>query len=178
MRYQGIVFSGLPGAGKSALVEKLAAKYGWPVFSAGGQWRKKYEKLYHDSKITFEDYWRGIPIGEKRDFASQVDLVYAKGGVIGDSRYTINLRAFPLLLVFITADVETRASRALKLGKYGKTSLEEIKSVLETREQDELKTGRDLFNYDYRDADYYHLVLNSAKLTITDEASLIESIVR
>jgi len=177
MRYQGVVFSGLPGAGKSALVDKLAAKYGWPVFSAGGQWRKKYEELCQDQEITFEEYWRGIPLDEKRRFANEVDQVYAKGNVIGDSRYAINLRTFPLLLVFVTADLETRAARALALGKYGESDLENIKSILTGRERDETEAGFGLFDYDYRDPNFYHLVINSTKLTINEEAAIVESIV-
>lgn len=178
MEYCGIVFSGLPGAGKSALVNVLAAKYCWPAFSAGGQWRKRYEELYPDQKITFEEYWRLIPLDDKRKFNDGVDEVYAKGKVVGDSRYPINLRTCPLLLVFITADIETRASLALKLGKYGHADLETIKSILSARESDETKTGFEILNYDYRDPNYYHLVINSAKLTIDEEAMIVESVVK
>lgn len=178
MRYKGVVFSGLPGAGKSALVNKLVDEFKWEFLSAGGLWRQNYQKLHPDQKITFEEYWRGVPLDEKRQFAAQVDQRYSKGGIIGDSRYNINLRPFPLLLVFITADLETRASRAFSLGKYGKSSLDEIKTILAVREQDELKTGIELFNYDYRDANYYHLVINSSKLEIEEEAALIAGMVK
>jgi len=178
MKFNGIVFSGLPGAGKSALVQKLATRFGWPVFSAGGQWRKKYGELYPDHRITFEEYWRNIPVDEKIKFNDSVDEVYSEGKVVGDSRYPVNLRKLPLLLIFMTADLETRAARALALGKYGAADIDGIKSILSARENDEIKTGFDLFNYDYRDPNYYHLVLNSAKLSIDQEAKAIGSIVK
>ena len=178
MQYKGIVFSGLPGAGKSALVKLLADFYPWQIFSAGNLWRKRWEVTYPDSKVSFEEYWRSVSMNEKMRFAAEVDETYVKGKVIGDSRFTINLRQASLLLVFVTADLDTRAARALSLGKYGSATLEEIKSILAGREQDELRTGQELFGYDYRDPNYYHLVINSANLTIDEEAAVVESIVK
>jgi len=38
--------------------------------------------------------------------------------IIADSRYTIYLRDLPVFLVFLTADIDTRANRAFGLEKY------------------------------------------------------------
>ena len=104
MKYQSIVFSGLPGAGKSTLVAKLQEIYGWPVLSIGDLWRQKWAKLYPNKEISFEEYWRTTSSEDNRqvnvDFREQA----TKNHLIGDSRYTVYLKDLPVFLVFLTAD--------------------------------------------------------------------------
>ena len=104
MKYQSIVFSGLPGAGKSTLVAKLKEIYKWPVLSVGDLWRARWANLYPDKKISFEEYWRTTSSEDNRqvnvDFREQA----TKNHLIGDSRYTVYLKDLPVFLVFLTAD--------------------------------------------------------------------------
>jgi len=57
MKYQSVVFSGLPGAGKSTLVKKLSQIYNWPIYSVGEIWRQRWLTLYPRQEIAFEEYW-------------------------------------------------------------------------------------------------------------------------
>ena len=99
-----------------------------------------------------------------------------KGDIIGDSRYAIYLRNLPVLLVFLSAGLETRASRALGLEKYKEKSVEEIKQILQQREVDEIAAGRRLYGYDYRDSSYYHISMNTGMLTQAEEIAIIRGL--
>jgi len=101
MKYQSIVFSGLPGAGKSTLVEKLKNIYGWPVLAVGDLWRAKWAKLYPNKEIPFEEYWRTTSSEDNKQVNIDFREAVLGKNLIGDSRYTIYLRDLPVLLVFL-----------------------------------------------------------------------------
>ena len=118
MKYQSIVFSGLPGAGKSTLAKTIGQLYGWPVYSAGGLWRAKWSRLYPSGEVDFEDYWRSTSTQENLKIDRDFRNIAIRGRVVGDVHYAINLLSLPILLVFLSADIDTRAQRALGLEKY------------------------------------------------------------
>ena len=177
MKYQSIVFSGLPGAGKSTLVAKLQEIYGWPVLSVGDLWRQKWAKLYPNREVPFEEYWRTTSSEDNRqvnvDFREQAAINH----LLGDSRYTTYLKDLPVLLIFLTADLDTRAKRGVGLAKYNGSCEEEIKNILYRREADEVAAGKRLFGYDYRDSANYHLVLNTALVSQEEEIAIIKTLV-
>jgi len=176
MKYQSIVFSGLPGAGKSTLVAKLKEIYGWPILSVGDLWREKWAKLYPNKEISFEEYWRATSSEDNRQINIDFREKIAKDRLLGDSRYTIYLRDLPVLLVFLTADLETRAQRGVGLAKYNGNNQGEIKDILYRREADEVAASKRLFEYDYRDSANYHLVLNTAMMSQEEEIAAINSL--
>jgi len=176
MKYQSIVFSGLPGAGKSTLVKKLSEIYGWPILAVGDLWRAKWEKIYPDHKVSFEEYWRTTSSRENLQVNVDFRQETLEKNIIGDSRYTTYLRELPILLVFLCADLDARALRAQGLEKYRGKSVEEIKQILHQREIDETAASKRLFNYDYRDACYYHLALNTTMLSQDEEIAIIQSL--
>lgn len=176
MKYQSIVFSGLPGAGKSTLVEKLKNIYGWPVLAVGDLWRAKWAKLYPNKKIPFEEYWRTTSSEDNKQVNIDFREAVLGKNLIGDSRYTIYLRDLPVLLVFLNADLEIRARRGYGLVKYNNHSEEEIKKILYQREADEVAASKRLFDYDYRDSRNYHLTLNTGMLSQDEEIAIIGSV--
>ncbi len=177
MKYQSIVFSGLPGAGKSTLVARLKEIYGWPVLSVGDLWCQRWAKLYPNKEISFEEYWRATSTEDNRqvnvDFREQA----AKNHLLGDSRYTIYLKDLPILLIFLTADLDTRAQRGAGLAKYNGSSEKEIKDILYRREADEVAAGKRLFGYDYRDSANYHLIFNTALISQEEEIAIIKTLI-
>jgi len=177
MKYQSIVFSSLPGAGKSTLVKKLSEIYCWPVLSVGDLWREKWKKLHSDQEITFEEYWRTSSTSENLQVNADFREEVLKKNLIGDSRYSIYLRDIPVLLVFLTAGLDLRAKRGFGLEKYQGKSAEEIKKILCQREVDETATSKRLFNYDYRDPAYYHITLNTGLLSQEEEITIIKGLV-
>jgi len=177
MKYQSIVFSGLPGAGKSTLVKKLSDIYGWPVLAVGDLWRAKWQKLYPEREVSFEEYWRTTSTQENLQVNVDFRGAILKKNIIGDSRYVVYLRESPVLLVFLCADLDARASRGRGLEKYNGKSTEEIKQILHRREIDETAASKRLFNYDYRDSCYYHLAINTTMLSQEEEIAIIKSII-
>lgn len=178
MKYQSIVFSGLPGAGKSTLVKKLNEIYGWPIYSIGEIWRQRWAALYPGKEVPFEEYWRNTSVEDRVQINVDARQMFTASKIIGDSRYTIYLRDLPIFLVFMSADLEARATRAFGLDKYGGKSIEEIKKILLRREADEVGVGRQLFGYDYRDSYYYDLVINSGRLSLEEEVSVIRGVIQ
>jgi len=176
MKYQSIVISGLAGAGKTTLANKLGGIYGWPVYSVGDLWRQRWQKKYPDKEVPFEEFWRTTSTQENLQTDTDFCDIIAKKNVVGDGRYGIYLRNLPVLLVFLSADLETRASRVFGLDKYKGKSVDEIRQILRQREVDEVALGRRLYNYDYRDSSYYDLVINTKSLSVDDEAAIIGSV--
>lgn len=178
MKYQSIVFSGLPGAGKSTLVAKLKEIYKWPMLSVGDLWRARWANLCPDEEISFEEYWRTTSSEDNRqvnvDFREQA----TKNHLIGDCRYTVYLKDLPVFLVFLTADLNIRAKRGVGLAKYNGNGEKEIKEILYRREADEVAASKRLFGYDYRDPANYHLVLNTAMLSQEEEIAVIKSLLK
>ncbi len=173
-RYKSIVLSGYPASGKSALAEQLSKRYGWPVYSMGGLWRKKYAELHPDGDITFEEFWGRTTPEDSRKMNEEAKKIFENGGVIGDSRYVSYLDGSLCLLVFVTAELGIRAQRVCDRDGYKGMSVDEIKRLLEKRENDEFNIGKGLFGMDYRDMRQYHIVINSGKLTVAQEVDIID----
>lgn len=170
--YKSIVFSGVPGSGKSTVVKIVAEKTGMPQLSLGDMWRKRWESSGSDK--SFEAYWRDISREDNSAMTEKACQRVLDQAMIGDFRYVYpihkqrvrksSVEAGSIVLVFITADIDTRVSRAWNTEKYNNVrSVRELKKVLNNREQDEVRAGRLLFGpeYDYRDEKYYDLIFNS-----------------
>lgn len=174
MKYQGIIFSGLPGSGKSTLAAAVSQIFGWQYHSIGHLWREKWEKLYPDGKISREDYWRQVADDENLAMDTEFRRLAVKGNLVGDLRYVAPLRDLSLLLIFITADLEIRASRAVGLSKYAGKNKDELKKLLLQREIDEAMAGQRLYQEDYRDSCHYHLTLNSGMMSQEEEIAVVK----
>lgn len=170
------MLSGLPGAGKSTLVKKLVEIYGWPVLAVSDLWRAKWAKLYPNKEIPFEEYWRTTSTVDNKQINVDFREEILGNNLIGDSRFTIYLRDLPVLLVFLTADIDIRAKRGVGLAKYNSHNQEEIKKILCQREVDEAATSKRLFNYDYRDSRNYHITFNTGMISQEEEIEIIKTL--
>ena len=179
MDYNAIILSGLPGSGKTTLIESLMKLYSWPKYSIGEMYREKWREKHPDGKVSFEEYWRGVSKEENAEVNRAAKEIFVKGNVIGDTRYSIYCKEHKNnLLVFVTAGLQTRAERALKDNdKYKGKSVDDVRRILVQREYDEMSVGNDLFRYDYRDSSNYHITLNSGMLSVEDEVYLITRMV-
>lgn len=171
--YKSIVLSGNPGAGKSALAIALSKEYGWPIYSIGRLWREKYREEHPENDISFEEFWSRTSKDDNRKVNEDAKMIFEKGNVIGELRYTANLDKSICLLVFVTADITTRVTRAAGREEYNGMSIQKITETLERREKDELGRAHELYgnDYDYRDPKNYHVVIDSGKLTVAQEVS-------
>jgi len=176
--YNVIAIAGLPGSGKSTLLEelyKLSAFSNWDMISTGGLLRKRHAFLIDKKKFKgdFISYLNNLSDEEIRILNKEARSLAIKGNLVLDSRYAVeNCRNLPsAFLVFLTAPLETRIERQKKA--HPEKSHDEIKKDLEQREQWELEKGLSIYNYDYRGYKQYNLVIDSSKLTISQEAELI-----
>lgn len=178
MIYNNIIISGLPGSGKSTLCKELSDIFHWPVFSIGDEWRKRWMQIPEDTRPSFEKYWRERSVQENKDMDARARAIFEKGDVIGGIRYAINYKDLNSLLIFVTASLDIRAKR---LGFCSNHSLSEIKETLIKRERDEIEMGQRLYFdmvsgwYDYRDSNYYNLVLNSGKMRLDEEVEQVKT---
>lgn len=176
--YTSMFISGPPVAGKSTLAKRLGEYYGLEVFSIGKFFRQEWKKRYPKGEVSFEEYWAKTTVEENKKGDKEAREIVKRGGVICEGRFGLAYEGLPVCFIFLTADIDTRAKRALKTEHYRSKSLEEIKDILTKREVEELAKGKALYGrqYDWRDPSNYHLVLNSGKLSVGEEAAIITSI--
>ncbi len=180
MAFKSIILSGHPGSGKSALANALSNEYGWPVYSIGGLWREKYKKEHPQNDITFEDFWSQTNKEDNIKINEEAKVLFERGSIIGESRYTMILDSSICLLVFITADMNTRVKRVHGRPEYRRMSKQELAETLERRGQDELDRGHELYgdDYDYRNPQNYHLVIDTTHMTVEQEVKAVLGMMR
>lgn len=175
MKYNGILFSGLPGSGKSTAVRQLAPLLGWHTFSIGDLWREQWKELYPNQEMSFEAYYRTTTLEENRAMDARARGILAQGNIVSDMRHGIIAEGLPILRVFISADLHVRTERALQTNKYKGKTMGEVCSLLAEREQTEVAAAKTLYGkeYDFRDASGYHLTLNSGLLTVEEKINSV-----
>lgn len=178
-KYSGLILSGLPGSGKSTLAKELGFCYGWSVFSIGQLFREEYDKKRPLRDISFDEFWKKTSHDDNVLMDSFARGILEKGNVIGDLRYGVIGEGLPLLQVFINAPLQVRANRCFGNSRYSGMSVDMIADNLLKREFDESARGVELYgkSYDYRDPSRYHVVLNSGKLSVLEEANVLKSLI-
>lgn len=173
--YSGILFSGLPGSGKTTTSRQLAELLGWQVFYIGGLWREQWAREYPNQEVSFERYISAITLEKDRAMDNHGREMLSRGTIIGDMWHGIIGQGLPVLRVFITAPLQIRAERAVATGKYTGKTIEEIKKILQEREERQLSVAKKIYGdwYDYRDPSGYHVTLNSGLLSVEEKISSI-----
>jgi len=166
----GIIISGEPCAGKSEILKKLCKEKDLKIFSAGKIFREKYENYLVKSgeNIVFDEFWPyKTTIEENSDADKLVRVEAEKGKIAIDSRFApIFCQDLPLLIVYLGADFNTRVHRAMKSGKYNGKSFLEIADYLKKREENELEVCKKIYGIDYRDKEFYDLIIDSTELEL------------
>lgn len=154
---------------------QLAELLDWQVFYIGGLWREQWTRTHHGKEISFENYMRTITLAQDKEMDSRGREMLSRGTVVGDMWHGIIGQGLPVLRVFITAPLEIRAERAVATGKYTGKTVEEIKALLNEREERQLSVAKKIYGdwYDYRDPAGYHVTLNSGLLSIDEKISSI-----
>ena len=177
MKYQGIVLSGKPCAGKSTLCEMLSKEFKLKVYSLGQIWRDRWRAEHPNGEISFEEYWRKTSDEENRKVNDDAREIMKCENLIVDSRYTaFYCKDLPYLRVFLDADLDIRVGRISKRDSLDINKAVKLKETLLGREVDELKMGMKLFNEDYRKIRHYHLFLNTSYLTPEQEFNCLKAL--
>ena len=175
--YNGLILSGLPGSGKSTLAKRISEIYRWQLLAIGDMFRDEWKRDHPNKDISFEEYWRRVSLDKNREVNEQAKELFKKGNIVAESRYSaIYCKELPILRIFVYADLETRAERAVGSSKYPDMSKERIKGILLQREEDEVRVGRELFDFDYRSPENYHKILDSVKLGIDQEVEILKKL--
>jgi cytidylate kinase len=180
--YKTIVLSGPPVSGKSTLANALARKYKFSLHSVGQMWRKKWRTLHPKGDVPFELFWseaqETLTDKEKKALDTHTKEVCEQGNVIVDSRFVAIYGGDVGLRILVTADFEVRYLRAYERESYKSKSFEELKSILQNREKEEVIFGKYLYGQDYRDPTHYHIVLNSGMLTLEEEINVVDRLMK
>ena len=175
---RGIVVSGDPGSGKTTFVELLSAEYGKEVYSVGRYWREKYEKEHPSGDITFDEYWRSRPYRDQLEANTSLRHYAQDLGYIVDTRYASIFDKDRCLIIYLRAPLEVRAVRLATRAEYSGKTIKEIEAILGARQEDEVAIGKRLFGVDYRDRNFYDLILDSSLLTPDEELAAAKARMR
>ena len=163
-----ITLTGLPGAGKSTVANKLAQQLNMSRFSAGDLRRN----MAQERGLTLDEL---NTLGETQDFTDKdVDAYQEKIGKEQDN-FVIDGRLswhfIPnSLKVFLDVDMDEAAKRIFEASKQGQRPNEiayetpqQVREALTARLASDQKRYRQYYNVDYLNPDNYDLVIDTTQ---------------
>lgn len=164
MRYTSVLFSGLPGSGKSTTADIFAEQLGWPALHIGGLWRAQWKKAHPKGDVPFELYVGQRSIDEHAAMDERSRELMCEGQLVGDMWHEKIVAGLPTLRVYITAPLRIRAARGLQTDRFPGKTVEQVENLLQLREENQVAIAKKIYghDYDYRDINLYHVVFNSA----------------
>ena len=177
-----ITIGGLPGAGSTTVVEKLAKKLKYKTVEVGELWRK----IAAEEGITgaeAEKFWKEgakDPAELKRLHNSldrmQKDIARKEKNIIFNGKLSAFQIPWADLKIFLTAPLETRAERTAK--REG-ISIDRAAKGIKEREDYERKEWKKIYGFDYvLDRSIYDLVINTAHFDANQIVKIIEKAVK
>jgi len=166
-----ITISGTPGSGKSTVAKLLEEKLGVKYIYSGMIFRELAEKY----KMSLEEF--GKYCEENSEIDKELDNrqieILKKGDVILEGRlagWIAHLNSIKALKVAIITDLETRAQRIVKREK---GSVEKRKKEILGREKSEAKRYKNYYNIDLNNRSIYDFVIDSGNKTPEEIADII-----
>jgi len=157
-----VTISGTPGSGKSTVAKLLEKKLGIKYVYSGMLFRKQAEK-YNMSLEKFGKYCE-----EHKEIDNELDKqqikLLKKGNIILEGRlsgwlaYKNNIKAFKVLL---DTNIDTRAKRIVKREK---GSVEKRKKEIVERERSEAVRYKKYYDIDLTDASIYDVIIDTGDL--------------
>jgi predicted cytidylate kinase len=166
-----ITVSGNPGSGKSTVAKILEKKIGIKYVYSGMIFREMAKK-YNMSLEDFGKYCEENSIIDKELDDKQIEIL-RKGNVILEGRlagWLAHLYNIPAFKVAVIADLETRAQRIIKREK---GSVEKRKKEILERERSEVLRYKNYYDINLKDTSIYDLVIDSGDKTPEEIVDII-----
>ena len=177
IRALGIVISGPSVSGKTTLSSLLSERYSKKVYSVGRLWREKWKLLYPNGEVPFHAFWSSLSIEEQRGVHKGLKSLVEEQGYILDTRFPSVYDRTKCITLFITASIDVRAERARSRPEFSAMQLDEIKNVLRSIEEEEVRVGMELFNVDYRDPKLYDMIIDTGSTGPEEELSMVAELI-
>lgn len=184
-----IIVSGLPGSGKSTLVEKIAKEFNLKAVFASGILKQIMEKTHTDfeSAEKGSGYWesrRGKALTQKREKELEYDkrldeellrIARTEKNVVFDSR-TMPWLYKKGFKIWLDASETVRAERIAKRDNIEK---EEVLKSMRKRYEADKRIYKKLYGFDLgKDFSPFHLIINSDELSIEEVFNIAKLAIR
>jgi predicted cytidylate kinase len=168
-----IAIAGPSGSGKSTVADALAKKLGWMTIDTGLIFREMAKKQGM-SVIEFGKYAEKNPeIDRKLDSRLAIKVKSAKKSIILQGRlsaWTCEKSGIPAKKFWITAKIQTRASRIAK--REGLPYLESLRNIAK-RDRDNRSRYIKTYGLDLSDLSVYDAVVDTSSLNVDQVVSAI-----
>lgn len=169
-KYQNIAVSGRIAVGATSLAKSLSQKLSWPLRESNQIFRDISMQMGFDLEKNPQKYGDDVDIQVDKESISTLKspspvIVCSKlaGFLSRDINHTFR--------ILITAPLDIRIKRySIDRGH----SLTEAERLIKLREQEDYKKWSRLYgNHDFFNPQYFNLILDSSKLSVTEEVTQV-----
>ncbi len=172
-----VTISGPIGSGKSSVGRKLASMLGYEFYSGGTFFRQ----LASQYGMTLEDFNTYAEKHKEIDLKQDdliLDFLRTHDNVVVESRlagWLCHRNSVESFRVFLDAPFTIRVVR---VSHREDADPELIRRRVHERESSELRRYRDFYNLDYREGQFYDLVINTEELSVDQVVTTIHEKLR
>lgn len=172
-----ITISGPIGSGKSSVGKKLALLLNYRFFS-GGTFFRQLAKEYEMTLEEFNRYAESHGEIDMQQDALILEFMKKNDDIVVESRlagWLCHSNSIDSFRIFIDAPLDTRVER---VSGREKSNFARTRDLVSEREESEIRRYREFYDLDYREPEFYDLIINTDGLSVEQVVNKIYERIR